>query len=317
MKLRIKHFACLCLSISIGIAICIFNKHFKVYPLFNNNGNSSSIDAFSILTYNIDASDSTKFTLSYQDSLLNLLKTVNADVICFQELSVNNHRRIKPRLDSLYKYSDLKQSDDQIWGVYFNSRYPMREFKRYKTEGKIQTEGLSQDELEELELYKMQMNVMSGEFEIEPNKWVTIFFGHLRSNSYSTARRSMDKEVSWFDGISLYQRNYEIGKRIRDYEAKNVRRFVNNARKDGIPVIVAGDFNDWCGSDCLNTLMGDDLQDAWWEGGTGFGWTYYGWHLRLRIDHVLYSKELELVDVKVVDTDLSDHKPLMASFKLK
>ena len=123
MKLRIKHFACLCLSISIGIAICIFNKHFKVYPLFNNNGNSSSIDAFSILTYNIDASDSTKFTLSYQDSLLNLLKTVNADIICFQELSVNNHRRIKPRLDSLYKYSDLKQADDQIWGVYFNCKY--------------------------------------------------------------------------------------------------------------------------------------------------------------------------------------------------
>lgn len=63
--------------------------------------------------------------------------------------------------------------------------------------------------------------------------------------------------------------------------------------------------------------MGDDLKDAWWERGNGFGWTYFGWHLRLRLDHILYSNELELVDVKVVDSDISDHKPLMAKFRLK
>lgn len=57
----------------------------------------------------------------------------------------------------------------------------------------------------------------------------------------------------------------------------------------------------------------DKLKDAWWEGGNGFGW-----HLRLRLDHILYSDKLELVDVKVIDTDIdiSDHKPLMASFRL-
>ena len=61
----------------------------------------------------------------------------------------------------------------------------------------------------------------------------------------------------------------------------------------------------------------DQLKDAWWEGGNGFGWTYFGWHLRLRLDHILYSDELELVDVKVIDSDLSDHKPLMARFKFR
>lgn len=61
----------------------------------------------------------------------------------------------------------------------------------------------------------------------------------------------------------------------------------------------------------------DKLKDAWSEGGRGLGWTYFGWHLRLRLDHILYSNELELVDVKVVDSDLSDHKPLMARFRVK
>lgn len=36
----------------------------------------------------------------------------------------------------------------------------------------------------------------------------------------------------------------------------------------------------------------DKLKDAWWEGDNGFGWTHFGWHLRLRLDHILYSDEL-------------------------
>ena len=125
----------------------------------------------------------------------------------------------------------------------------------------------------------------------------------------------MDEDASWLTGLGLYWRNYKVGKRIRDYEAGNVRRFIDEARSEGKPVIVAGDFNDWNGSNCLKTLMGKDLKDAWSEGGRGFGWTYFGWHLKLRLDHILYSDEMELVDVKVVDSDLSDHKPLIARFR--
>lgn len=157
--------------------------------------------------------------------------------------------------------------------------------------------------------------MMSAEFEIEPGRWVAVFSGHLLSSGYSTARRSMKKDASWLSGISLYKRNYEGGKRIRDYEAENIRQFVDSAHRSGMPVVIAGDFNDWCGSDCLNTLMAEDLKDAWWEGGNGFGWTYFGWHLRLRLDHILYSDKLELFDVKVIDSDLSDHKPLVARFR--
>lgn len=200
----------------------------------------------------------------------------------------------------------------------------------------IDTSDFTEEEKAVVELFQKQMNVMSAEFEVEPGRWVTVFSGHLRSSAYSTTRRSMNKGASWFEGISLYKRNYDVGKRIRDYEAQNVRRFVdeactateldpstgsgqakliNQSSSTRMPVIVAGDLNDWCGSDCLNTLMGNDLKDAWWKGGNGFGWTYFGWHLRLRLDHILYSNELEMVDVKVVDTDISDHKPLMARFR--
>ena len=145
------------------------------------------------------------------------------------------------------------------------------------------------------------------------------FWGHLRSSAYSTARRSMSEDSHWWDGVPLCLRNYKIGKRIRDYQARNVCRFIDEARAEGKTVIVAGDLNDWCGSTTLNTLMGEGdnaLKDAWWEGGNGFGFTYQGWHLRLRLDHILYSDGLELQDVKVIDSDLSDHRPLKATFTI-
>ena len=67
----------------------------------------------------------------------------------------------------------------------------------------------------------------------------------------------------------------------------------------------------------MNIIEGNTLKDAWWEGGNGFGFTYKGWHLRLRLDHILYSDEFELCDVRVVDSDVSDHRVLVADFKLK
>lgn len=111
-----------------GIVLCMFIKHYKEDVLFHNP-NSSPFDCdISVFTYNIDASDSAKFTEAYQESVLDLLETVDAGVICFQELSIINHQKLKTRLDTIYLYSDLKQSDDQMWGIYFFSRYPMRNY---------------------------------------------------------------------------------------------------------------------------------------------------------------------------------------------
>ena len=43
---------------------------------------------------------------------------------------------------------------------------------------------------------------------------------------------------------------------------------------------------------------------------------YVGWNLRLRLDHILYPKDFELCNVYIVDSDVSDHRALIADFKL-
>lgn len=301
------------------ILLCIANNSTKFLAV-NIKSAEKTKRSFSIMTFNVDATDSVKFTQAFQDSLLAEIKRQKPDILCFQELSFINLKKIKPQLDSIYGTCDILKGDNQLWRLRFYSHFPLRNFKRHHCEDSIDTLDLDSIELKEYHQMKLQMGVMSAEFEVQSGRWITLFSGHLRSSAYSTARRSMSKDSYWWDGIPLYYRNYKVGKRIREYQAENVRRFIDEARAEGKTVILAGDLNDWCGSTSLNTLMGKDgnaLKDAWWEGGNGFGFTYQGWHLRLRLDHILYSDGLELQNVKVIDSNLSDHRPLIATFCLR
>ena len=310
-----KLVAPLAITTSMFILFYFVNNHFLILSFNKKPLNVSGGSTFSVMSFNVNAYDSAMLTDNLRDKLIHLIKQESPDILCLQELSFKNTSRLEPQLESIYGKCEGLATEHKKWRFRFYSHFPMRNFNWYKCIGDIDLGGMSDDEKLEVNVYQNQMNTMSAEFEVEHGKWVKLFSGQLRSSAYSIARRSMDKDASWLSGLGLYWRNYKVGKRIRDYEAENVRRFIDAARAEGKPVIVAGDLNDWCGSDCLNTLMGDDLKDAWWEGGNGFGWTYFGWHLRLRLDHILYSDELELVDVKVIDTKLSDHKPLKAKFK--
>lgn len=312
-----KNYITLLFFLSLLLIGSFLNVKYKVFPICPNARSEGSNKVFSVMSFNINALDTLYFSNERQSQLLNLIESLPPSILCVQELSDANFKKISTTLDSIYGICSFMDIAKESNRYRLFSNFPIRNFSKYKCCGHINTAGFDSLSLVDYQNRLIQMPMMSAEFEIEPGRWVTVFSGHLRSSAYSTARRSMGMDSNWWDGLSLYWKNYKIGKRIRDYEARNVRRFIDVARSEGKPVIVAGDLNDWCGSDCLDILMGDDLKDAWSEGGNGFGWTYFGWHLRLRLDHILYSDELELTDVKVLDTDLSDHKPLMAKFRLK
>ena len=66
----------------------------------------------------------------------------------------------------------------------------------------------------------------------------------------------------------------------------------------------------------MDSLNDAGMKNAWWEGGFGYGTTYHKGWLRLRIDHIYYNEKLMLKNVKVVDTNLSDHNILIADFSI-
>lgn len=121
----------------------------------------------------------------------------------------------------------------------------------------------------------------------------------------------MEEDSSWLDGISLYIDNYNNGKKIRDWEADNLRISNDSLEKKDAPIILAGDFNDWSGSYCMNTIRDGKYRDAWREGGLGFGITFDVWHLTLRLDHILFSSHFKLENVYIEKSKFSDHYPLI------
>lgn len=83
-------------------------------------------------------------------------------------------------------------------------------------------------------------------------------------------------------------------------------------------LIVGGDFNDVCGSNCLSTLENKNLRDSWWFGGFGFGITYSDFNLlKFRLDHILYSEHFKCLYSEVQKENFSDHSLLISTFRIK
>ena len=109
-----------------------------------------------------------------------------------------------------------------------------------------------------------------------------------------------------------YCRNFKGATHLRELEAESIVNDIGGKKK----IVVMGDFNDVCGSGVLNIFHTAKLEDAWSNGGFGYGATI---HLPLpyRIDHVLYGEDLKLKGIKIIETgQYSDHDALVATFDL-
>jgi len=80
-------------------------------------------------------------------------------------------------------------------------------------------------------------------------------------------------------------------------------------------MIVCGDFNNTAYSYVYQKIKGD-LQDAFAEGGNGFGRTFKFKYFPVRIDFILVDQSFHVNAFKTFDIQLSDHYPIIAKLKL-
>lgn len=137
---------------------------------------------------------------------------------------------------------------------------------------------------------------------------VQIFGVHMASNHYDDS--AIEKE---FVSDSTSFEKYKDAQEARCFQAHWTKMA---ALGSDPPVIVMGDMNDFSRSAPLDTLASCGLKNAWWEGGNGYGCTFHDGWLRLRIDHILHSPRLKLCGIKVIETELSDHNPIVAGFSV-
>lgn len=298
------------------VIVAFINMHYEIFALNFQKSNDLENEemSFRVMTYNVNASIEIEDIDTFKKGLIKEIENQNPDILCLQELSLSNFKKIQASLDSLFGYTDTMSIKKEPLRYWIYSKKPIKKFKRYKCTTDIDTTGFDISSKLEVEQIKKQMPIYSAEIEVEKGKWIIVFSCHLRSNAYSSACRSLGKESSWVNGIPTYYRNYKIGVKMRNFESDNIKYYLDSLSASNIPVILAGDMNTFGSSNCIQTLKGKYLEDAWWDGGIGFGITFDSWHLKLRLDHILYSTHFKLMDVFVPRAKFSDHRPLVADF---
>lgn len=267
-----------------------FNHHFQLCAF--TPFSTSTEKSLCVMTWNIHVTDP-----AFKDKQTNIANEIikqDADIVLINEFSLDVATQLHSQLQEKYPYV-AESFGKVLGGDILYSRYPIDSCKRLETP---------------------TLHSLAYEFRLKVNeKPIRIVGCHLfSSNDIDKTHRYTLKNKHDILDLPDYYANYKKAMEIRTEQAELIRDCILS---EDFPTIVMGDMNDFSGTSPLNTLQKVGLKDAWWEGGNGFGITFHEDWMRFRLDHILYDANWELSSVKVVQSDLSDHRPLVAEFELK
>ena len=101
----------------------------------------------------------------------------------------------------------------------------------------------------------------------------------------------------------------------RRQEAADLLELVRERLAAGPPLAVGGDFNSTPDSVVHQALAAAGLRDAWAECGQGDGFTYPADTPAKRIDYLFLAGDLHCASAQVIDTKISDHRPLLVTMQ--
>ena len=99
----------------------------------------------------------------------------------------------------------------------------------------------------------------------------------------------------------------------RKQEIRTVLSIVDALRQRGIPTFAGGDFNSTPESSTQTTVREAGLRDSWTTCGTGPGLTYPADSSVKRIDYLFLTGSATCRGAQVVNTQASDHRPLLVT----
>ncbi|HET7698609.1 MAG TPA: endonuclease/exonuclease/phosphatase family protein [Vicinamibacterales bacterium] len=101
----------------------------------------------------------------------------------------------------------------------------------------------------------------------------------------------------------------------RAQELKQIADLARQQQAEGRPLVVGGDLNATPDDAGLEALRAAGLRDAWVECGTGDGFTYPADKPAKRIDYLWLAGSLHCASAAVIDSTISDHRPLLVTLK--
>ena len=211
------------------------------------------------------------------DSIAKMVKTLNPDILCFQEMGFSE--QVDSMLLPLNPMPRTVSRNNLSPAIY--SKYPIVKAGRIDT-----------------------MKNLAWADVVMRDDTVRIFNLHLQS----TAIRRDDSE--YIESQEFLNEPDSTGKMQSIVERLSENNMLRATQVDTLsqiislspyPVIVCGDFNDTPISYTYRT-MSRNLSDAFREVGRGYSHTYRGFFDMLRIDYVLSSDEFAPLSYEVIDS---------------
>lgn len=297
------------------VVVIFLNNYWEICPInVYSEENIVKGDTFRIVTYNIYPNTDSTHLVEWQKQMFEEIKRLNPDILCLQEFNVRKLPLLEDELCKFYSYSpDKKKQRKKLRGKLY-SHYELTDIRTYKPLSVLDSLDYSESFRKSIKVHNRRQPFYSAVVHLPSGDSVVVYSCHLQSNGYSTLRRQM-KDKSWFVGIPEYYSAIREAEKIRLWEASNLRTYIDSLYPSR-NIVVAGDFNDFSASETVKTAMGNNLQDVWWNYGTGLGITYSDFHLNLRLDHILVNDQTRVIYINVEDCRLSDHRPLVVDCAL-
>ena len=236
--------------------------------------------ALNVVTYNVRSfiDDNGERCI---DSLVNVIKALNPDILCLQEMGFSEiaDSLLEPLRPMPRSLSRVNLSP----AIY--SRYPIIKASRIDT----------------------MKNYVWADIVIKKDKTredtIRVFNNHLHSTAIRRDDNSYIENHEYLEDDSLGKvksmiNRLTVNNRERAFQADTLAKIVTESP---YPVIVCGDFNDTPVSYTYRTVA-RDLNDSYRKVGRGYSHTYRGFFDMLRIDYILCSDEFEPLSYEVVDS---------------
>lgn len=233
-------------------------------------------NAVKVLTYNVRSfiDDNGERCI---DSIAKMVKTINPDILCFQEMGFSE--QVDSALMPLNPMPKRVSRHNLSPAIY--SKYPIVRAERIDT----------------------MKNLVWADIVMRDDT-VRVFNLHLQSTYIRQDDSDYIENQEFLEDADTTGKMRSIVKRLSEnniLRAAQVDTISHIVASSPYPVIVCGDFNDIPMSYTYRT-MSRNLSDAFREVGRGYSHTYRGLFDMLRIDYVLCSDEFAPLSYEVIDS---------------
>ncbi len=281
--------------LSIIVLIVGFNHIGEVISFNTNKASPKNSGAITVMSYNVNQGSYLYKKRIKKYRLSRFLNSQSPDILLLQE---KNSKRINQELDSLINYKFYYTLGNK--GVAIFSKF------------KIIDKG-------EIDFNTNTNSCLWADLVIG-NDTVRVYSVHFESNQISKPTAELVSDIEKDQTIQSKNIRSILSryKTFVKYRAKQVDKVKAHIKKSPFMVIIGGDFNDPPLSYTYRQFS-DLLQDAFKEKGLGFGITYAGQIPLLRIDYIMASRGIDIIDFHRIKRKYSDHFPIMTklSFSTK